>query len=129
GEVTEPLLESNEVRKITFTGSTEIGKELANKATNTMKRISMELGGHAPYIVFEDANLKAAVEGALTIKFGCAGQQCTSVNRFYVHEKIYDEFVELYKAATSKLVVQDGLSESTDVGPLINEKAIEKVQE
>jgi succinate-semialdehyde dehydrogenase/glutarate-semialdehyde dehydrogenase len=128
-EVADPLLESPKVRKVSFTGSTEVGKELVRKSADTLKRVSMELGGHAPYIVFDDADLDIAVEGAITIKFGCAGQQCTSANRLYVHNKIYDKFIDKYTKRVQQLKVGNGIDDSCEVGPLISEAAIQKVQE
>lgn len=128
-EVTIPILDSFDVRKISFTGSTEIGKKLVKDSAKTLKRVSMELGGHAPFIVFEDADIEAAAEGAIKIKFGCAGQQCTSVNRFYIQEGIYDEFLQIYSKKVAELNVGNGLEDSCDVGPLINKQAISKVED
>src|SRR5690625_5448068 len=90
-EVTDVFMDSKVVRKITFTGSTRIGKLLMEKAAKTVKRISMELGGHAPFIVFDDANVEQAAEDLLSTKFRCSGQMCTSTNRIFVHEAVKDE--------------------------------------
>lgn len=116
------------VRKISFTGSTEVGKTLIEQAASTIKRVSMELGGNAPFIVFEDANIDKAVEGAIAGKFRNAGQTCVSINRFYVHEKIYDTFAKKLATAVALLQVGNGLKKGVQVGPLINAQAVEKVK-
>lgn len=126
-DIVGPIMESKTVRKITFTGSTDVGKILVKQAANTLKRVSMELGGHAPFIVFEDADLDLAVEGAIKSKFSSAGQQCVCSNRIYVHETIYDEFARKFTERSKALVVGDGIDESTNIGPLVNEAAVEKV--
>lgn len=128
-EIVGTAMQDKRVRKVSFTGSTEVGKQLIRQSADTVKRVSMELGGHAPYIVFDDADLDKALEGAIKIKFNCAGQQCTSINRLYVHDNIYDEFSERYVELVSNLKVADGLNEDTDVGPLINQSAITKVEQ
>ncbi len=125
-EITDVWLESSDVRKISFTGSTEVGIELMKKAANTVKKVSMELGGHAPFIVFEDAELDLVVEGAINIKFNASGQQCVCANRIYVQESIYDEFVQKYVAKVKELPVGDGRDVNCRVGPLINQSAIDK---
>jgi succinate-semialdehyde dehydrogenase / glutarate-semialdehyde dehydrogenase len=117
------------VRKISFTGSTEIGKQLMAKASGTMKRISLELGGNAPFIVFDDADLDKAVEGAMASKYRNSGQTCICANRFLVHEKVADAFAEKLAKATAVLNVGDGTMAGTQQGPLINIKAVEKVEE
>ncbi len=123
------LLASHDlIRKISFTGSTEVGRTLMEQAASTIKRTSMELGGNAPFIVFDDADIPAAVEGAIAAKFRNAGQTCVSVNRFYVHDAVYNEFADALTREVSKLKVGNGLDEGVKVGPLINEKAVEKVQ-
>lgn len=127
-EVTDPILDSGNVRKISFTGSTEVGKLLLRRSADTVKRVSMELGGHAPYIVFDDADLDLAVEGAITIKFGSTGQQCASANRLYIQDGIYEDFASRYAKRVSELRVGNGLDESVNMGPLINEQAVAKVQ-
>lgn len=126
-EIVGPIMDSKTVRKVTFTGSTDVGKILVKQAADTLKRVSMELGGHAPFIVFEDADLDLAVEGAIKSKFSSAGQQCVCSNRIYVHETIYDEFARKFTERSKALVVGDGIDESTNIGPLVNEAAVEKV--
>ena len=117
------------VRKLTFTGSTEIGKKLMAQCAGTMKKISMELGGNAPFIVFDDADLDAAVQGALASKYRNTGQTCVCVNRLLVQAGVYDEFTQKLKAAVGKLRVGDGLAGDTEQGPLIDAKALAKVEE
>src|SRR5690625_441400 len=127
-EVTDVFMDSKVVRKITFTGSTRIGKLLMEKAAKTVKRISMELGGHAPFIVFEDANVEQAAEDLLSTKFRCSGQMCTSTNRIFVHEAVKDEFTNLLTEKVRNLKVGNGLNEDTNVGPVIDKNAVEKIQ-
>lgn len=115
------------VRKLTFTGSTEVGQALMEQSASTIKRISLELGGNAPFLVFEDADIDAAVKGALAGKFRNAGQTCVSINRFYVQESIYMTFATRLTEAVKNLKVADGLEEGSQVGPLINASAVEKV--
>lgn len=117
------------VRKLSFTGSTEIGRQLMAECSKDIKKVSLELGGNAPFIVFEDADLDAAVEGALASKYRNAGQTCVCANRLYIHDKIYDLFTEKLKTALTKLEVGDGLREGVTTGPLIDEKAIAKMEE
>lgn len=122
---TNPLL-----RKITFTGSTEVGKKLAREAAGNMKKISMELGGNAPFIVFADADIPAAVEGAFAAKFRNSGQTCVCANRLYVHEDIYDQFSAQFAAVMEKeITIGDGLAPGTTHGPLIDSRAVEKIEE
>lgn len=121
--------EDSRIRKLTFTGSTEVGKTLMKDAADTMKKISLELGGHAPFIVMEDANLDKAVAGVVASKFRNAGQTCVCTNRVYVHESIKEIFQEKLAKAVSKLHVGNGDEEGTDIGPLIDQNAIEKVEE
>ena len=123
------LTGNQKVRKLSFTGSTGVGKTLMEQCAGTMKRISMELGGNAPFIVFEDADLDAAVEGAIASKYRNTGQTCVCANRLFVHEAVYDAFAEKLGAAVAKLRVGDGLAGATDQGPLIDAKALEKVEE
>ncbi|WP_210467892.1 NAD-dependent succinate-semialdehyde dehydrogenase [Sporosarcina sp. 6E9] len=123
----ETWLADTRVRKLTFTGSTEVGKELMKGAADTVKKISLELGGHAPAIVLEDADLDKAAAGVLAAKFRNAGQTCVCVNRVYVHESIADAFTKKLVEKASALKVGNGLEEGTDIGPLIDESAIEKV--
>jgi succinate-semialdehyde dehydrogenase/glutarate-semialdehyde dehydrogenase len=120
---------SKTVRKISFTGSTEVGKTLVRNAAETMKKVSMELGGNAPYIVFEDADLELAVQGAIANKFRNSGQVCVATNRFYIQDGIYDEFVSRLAEAVKKLKVGNGMDEGVVVGPLIEPKGVEKVEQ
>ena len=116
------------VRKITFTGSTRVGKLLMAQSSDHVKRVSLELGGNAPFIVFDDADLDAAVAGAMASKFRNAGQTCVCANRFYVHDAVYDAFMEKFAAAIRELKVGNGLEEGVSQGPLINAAAIDKVK-
>lgn len=126
--VGQALCDSPIIRKLSFTGSTRTGKILMEKCAGTMKRLSFELGGNAPFIVFEDADIDKAVDGAMICKFRNAGQTCVCANRFYVHESIYDEFIEKFKMKTEALKVGNGTNTDTQIGPLINKAAIEKVE-
>ncbi len=120
--------ENKKVRKISFTGSTAVGKILMQQCAPTLKKLSLELGGNAPFIVFEDADIDAAVKGAMISKFRNSGQTCVCVNRLFAHEKIYDEFVEKLSDAISRLKVGNGLDAGIEIGPLINEKGLNKVK-
>lgn len=122
------LLESKDVKMITFTGSTAVGKYLMRESAEHVKKLSLELGGHAPIIVYDDADLEKATTMSLASKFRNNGQTCVCANRIYVHEKVIDEFTELLKDKVSQLKVGDGLDEDTDIGPLINEQAVAKVK-
>jgi succinate-semialdehyde dehydrogenase/glutarate-semialdehyde dehydrogenase len=115
------------VRKVGFTGSTEVGKLLMAQCAGQVKKISLELGGNAPFIVFDDADLDAAVDGAMTCKFRNSGQTCISANRILVQDSVYDEFVSRFTARAAALTVADGFDGNVDVGPLIDMPAIEKV--
>jgi len=117
------------VRKLTFTGSTEIGKKLMEQCAGTMKKLSLELGGNAPFLVFDDADLDAAVEGALASKYRNTGQTCVCANRLLVQDGVYDAFAKKLSQAVAKLRVGDGLAGATEQGPLIDAKALAKVQE
>ncbi len=117
------------VRKLSFTGSTAVGKQLAAQCADGLKRLSLELGGNAPFIVFEDADLDAAVEGAIASKYRNTGQTCVCANRLYVHAAVYDSFAKKLVAAIGKLRVGDGLAGETDQGPLIDAKALAKVEQ
>lgn len=117
------------VRKLSFTGSTEIGRLLMRQSAETIKKLSLELGGNAPFIVFDDADVDAAVVGAIASKYRNSGQTCVCSNRLYVQAGVYDEFVEKLAAAAAKLKVGSGLEDGTEQGPLINEAAVEKVEE
>lgn len=127
-EIGEALSTHPDVRKISFTGSTQTGALLLKNAASTVKRASMELGGDAPFIVFEDADIDAAVEGAMASKYRNAGQTCVCANRFLVHHKIADAFSEKLSAKVAALRVGNGLAEGVEVGPLINHAAIAKVE-
>lgn len=116
------------VRKISFTGSTAVGRSLAEQAAGTLKRVSLELGGNAPFIVFDDADIDKAVKGAIVAKFRNSGQTCVSANRFYVQDKIYDEFANKLAHAVAELKIGNGMDENVQVGPLINQKGLEKVK-
>lgn len=122
------VMSSTAVRKLTFTGSTEVGKMLARDAASTMKRVSMELGGHAPFIVMPDADPVHAAKGAALVKFLNTGQACISPNRVFVHSSIADEFIETLVARTSKLKPGNGLDPASGVGPLIDEPSLERMQ-
>ncbi len=127
-EVTDAFMQSQVVKKITFTGSTRIGKMLMKESAATVKRISMELGGHAPFIVFEDADLDLAVNDLLMTKFRCSGQMCTSTNRIYVQAAVLDEFVSKLSEKIRALKVGNGQSEDTVVGPIISESAADEIR-
>lgn len=128
-EIGKEFCENPAVRKLTFTGSTEVGRILLRQAADQVMKCSMELGGNAPFIVFDDADLDAAVEGAMMCKFRNNGQTCVCANRIYVQAGIYDAFAAKLKAAVEKLNVGDGLTEGVTTGPLINRDAIDKVLE
>jgi succinate-semialdehyde dehydrogenase/glutarate-semialdehyde dehydrogenase len=126
--VADVWLDSPEVRKLTFTGSTEVGKQLGARAMATMKRVSLELGGHAPFIVFDDADAERAAKGAVLVKFLNTGQACISPNRIYVHRSKLDEFLEVLVARTQALNAGSGLDEKVSIGPLIDERALAKME-
>lgn len=128
-EIGDELATNPIIRKLSFTGSTEIGKVLMAKCAGTVKKVSMELGGHAPFIVFDDANIDDAVAGAMQSKFRNTGQTCVCANRVYVQEKVYDEFCKKFVEAVSKMKVGDGLEEDVTSGPLIDENSLNKVEE
>jgi len=128
-EIGKEFCENPKVRKLTFTGSTEVGRILLRQAADQVMKCSMELGGNAPFIVFDDADLDAAVEGAMMCKFRNNGQTCVCANRIYVQAGIYDAFAAKLKEATEKLVLGDGLDAGVTTGPLINQEAIDKVLE
>ena len=123
------LCDSPVVRKLTFTGSTAVGRILMQQSAPTIKKLSLELGGHAPFIVFDDADLDAAVDGAMIAKYRNAGQTCVCTNRIYVHESIYDTFVEKFAAKVAELKVGEGLTDKVTQGPLIDDAAVAKVRE
>jgi len=126
--VGEMLCKSDTVRKLSFTGSTAVGRILMRQSSDTIKKLSFELGGNAPFIVFDDADLDAAVAGALVSKYRNAGQTCVCVNRFIVQEGIYDAFVDALASKVAEMKIGDGLSEGVAIGPLINTAALEKVE-
>jgi len=128
GSLAAPLLEDPRVRKITFTGSTEVGKLLVRASATNLARVSLELGGQAPFIVFDDADLDAAVEGALMSKFQVNGQSCLCANRIFVQEAVAEDFTIRLAAAVSKLKVGAGAEEGVDVGPLIDDAGLQKVE-
>ncbi|MHB9796822.1 NADP-dependent succinate-semialdehyde dehydrogenase [Pseudomonas sp. MT3] len=129
GEVGGELTSNPIVRKLTFTGSTEIGRQLMAECAKDIKKVSLELGGNAPFIVFDDADLDAAVEGALISKYRNNGQTCVCANRLYVQDGVYDAFVEKLKVAVAKLNIGNGLEQGITTGPLIDSKAVAKVEE
>jgi succinate-semialdehyde dehydrogenase/glutarate-semialdehyde dehydrogenase len=128
-EIGKEFCENPAIRKLTFTGSTEVGRILLRQAAEQIKKCSMELGGNAPFIVFDDADLDAAVDGAMMCKFRNNGQTCVCANRIYVQAGVYDAFAAKLKVAVEKLNVGDGLSEGITTGPLINAEAVAKVLE
>ncbi len=121
------LLQSKSVKKITFTGSTRVGKLLMKQAADTVKKVSLELGGNAPFLVFNSADIDAAVAGAIATKFRNTGQTCICTNRFYIQESIYDEFTQKFADAIGTLKIADGFTEGATQGPLINKMAFDKV--
>ncbi|ARS52385.1 NAD-dependent succinate-semialdehyde dehydrogenase [Kushneria konosiri] len=125
--VGEVLTTDPRVRKVSFTGSTPVGKKLLAQCASTVKKTAMELGGNAPFIVFDDADLDAAVEGAIASKYRNAGQTCVCTNRFLVQSSVYDAFVEKLAARVRELKVGNGMEEGTIIGPLINQAAVDKV--
>ena len=128
-DIGKEFCENPHIRKLTFTGSTEVGRILLRQAADQVLKCSMELGGNAPFIVFDDADLDAAVEGAMASKFRNNGQTCVCANRIYVQAGVYDAFADKLAAAVEKLRVGDGLEAGVTTGPLINEDAVEKVEE
>ncbi|MGH3266407.1 MAG: NAD-dependent succinate-semialdehyde dehydrogenase, partial [Trebonia sp.] len=125
--VVAAMMNDSRVRKMSFTGSTEVGRILLGQAAHSVMSTSMELGGNAPFIIFEDADIDAAVEGALIAKMRNGGEACTSANRFYVHEAVADEFTAAFAARLGAMKLGPGLDESTDIGPLVNEETRSKV--
>jgi succinate-semialdehyde dehydrogenase / glutarate-semialdehyde dehydrogenase len=123
------LCDSPLVRHLSFTGSTPVGRILMEQCAPTIKKVALELGGHAPFIVFEDADLDAAVSGAIQSKYRNAGQTCVCTNRFYVHESLHEAFVEKLAQASKRLVIGPGLDKGVQLGPLIDQQAINKVEQ
>ncbi len=129
GEIIEPLLKDARTRKLSFTGSTEVGRRLIEQSAEQILRVSMELGGNAPFLVFEDADLDAAIDGAMLAKMRNVGEACTAANRFHVHESLAEEFAQRLAERMRALKVGPGTDPDTDVGPLIDEAQREKVAE
>jgi succinate-semialdehyde dehydrogenase/glutarate-semialdehyde dehydrogenase len=129
GEVMEPLIRDSRLRKLTFTGSTEVGRKLVEQSAQGLLRLSMELGGNAPFLVYGDADLDAAVDGAVLAKMRNIGEACTAANRFIVHDSVADEFSARLSERMAALEVGRGVSESVDVGPLVEAKQRDKVSE
>jgi succinate-semialdehyde dehydrogenase / glutarate-semialdehyde dehydrogenase len=127
-DVGRVLTEHPLVRKVSFTGSTEVGKLLMAQASSTIKKVSLELGGNAPSIVFDDADIQQAVKGTMASKYRNAGQTCVCINRIFVQANIYDDFMQQYRHAVQNLKVGEGTQEGVDIGPLITQHAVEKVQ-
>jgi succinate-semialdehyde dehydrogenase/glutarate-semialdehyde dehydrogenase len=127
-EIGKLLCDSPVVRHLSFTGSNEVGRILMSQCAATVKKVALELGGHAPFIVFEDADIDAAVIGAMFAKYRNAGQACVAANRFYVHRKVHDQFVEKFALATKAIKVGSGLEQGVTQGPLIDSQALAKVQ-
>jgi succinate-semialdehyde dehydrogenase/glutarate-semialdehyde dehydrogenase len=128
-EIGKVLCDSPKVRHLSFTGSTPVGRILMEQCAPSIKKVALELGGHAPFIVFEDADLDAAVSGAMQSKYRNAGQTCVCTNRFYVHESLHDAFVEKLAQASKRLVIGPGLDKGVQLGPLIDQQAIDKVEQ
>jgi succinate-semialdehyde dehydrogenase/glutarate-semialdehyde dehydrogenase len=127
-KITAVAMKDPKVRKISFTGSTAVGKKLFLQSGDTMKRISLELGGHAPLIVFDDASIEKAVQGTMQSKFRNCGQACIASNRIYIHNNIEEQFVKALKKEVLKLKVGDGLSDQVNIGPIINENGFNKIK-
>jgi len=128
-DTTDKFMRSSAIKKITFTGSTRVGKLLMKKAADTVKRMSMELGGHAPFIVFEDADLEDAAEDLLATKFRCSGQMCTSTNRVFVQDSVAQEFTDVFTEKVLRLHAGNGMEEKTSVGPVIDQNAVKKIKD
>ena len=129
GMVAETLFSDARVRKISFTGSTEVGKDLIRRSAEQVKRLSLELGGHAPYVIFDDADLDEAVDGLIASKFRNAGQTCVCANRTYVQGGVYDELVRRLTEKVTKMIVGHGTREGVTIGPLIDDRAVDKAEE
>ncbi|WP_338035524.1 NAD-dependent succinate-semialdehyde dehydrogenase [Halalkalibacter alkaliphilus] len=128
-EISDELFSNKIIKKISFTGSTEVGKALVTKSAAQLKKLSLELGGHAPFIILEDANISEAVEGALNSKFRNAGQTCVCANRIYVQKNVKEQFLAEFKKKVEGLKVGDSLKTRADIGPLVNESGLLKVEE
>jgi succinate-semialdehyde dehydrogenase/glutarate-semialdehyde dehydrogenase len=129
GKIVSAMLHDPRVRVLSFTGSTEVGRKLLHEAADNVVRPAMELGGNAPFIVFEDADIDAAIEGAMIAKMRNMGEACTAANRFYVHEKVHDEFAKKLTAKMSGLKMGNGLDDGVSLGPLVNKDGLAKVVE
>src|SRR5687767_9973345 len=129
GKVVSAMLHDPRVRVVSFTGSTEVGRKLLHEAADNVVKPAMELGGNAPFIVFEDADIDAAIEGAMIAKMRNMGEACTAANRFYVHEKVHDEFAKKLTAKMGALKMGNGLDDGVAVGPLVNKEGLDKVVE
>ena len=127
GEIVSTMLHHPLVRKLSFTGSTEVGRNLLKEAADCVVNCSMELGGNAPFLVFDDADIDAAVSGAMIAKMRNGGEACTAANRFYVHDKVYEEFSKKFSTAMSAMKVGPGLEEGVELGPMVNEWAIKDI--
>jgi aldehyde dehydrogenase (NAD+) len=125
--VGHPLVEHPDVRIVSFTGHTETGIDISARASQTLKRVSLELGGKNPIVIWEDADLQLALDSAIWSAFGTSGQRCTAASRLIVHRNVHDQFVEMLRKRVASLVLGDGLEEKTDVGPVINDRAIERI--
>lgn len=128
GAVTGPIIQDPRLRKLSFTGSTEVGRQLLKDASTNVLRTSMELGGNAPFLVFADADLDKAVDGAMIAKLRNMGEACTAANRFYAHEAVAEEFAEKLAEKMSQQIVGNGVQPDTTVGPLIDDRAVQKVE-
>ncbi|EMJ81970.1 succinate-semialdehyde dehydrogenase [NAD(P)+] [Leptospira borgpetersenii serovar Hardjo-bovis str. Sponselee] len=126
--IANTLIDHTDVKKISFTGSTRVGKLIMERSSKTLKRLSLELGGNAPFLIFDDANLESAVKGAILSKFRNSGQTCVCANRFLVQKGIYKKFLDLFSAAVLKLKVGNGFEKDVNMGPLINEAAVRKME-
>jgi succinate-semialdehyde dehydrogenase/glutarate-semialdehyde dehydrogenase len=129
GKVVGAMLHDPRVRVVSFTGSTEVGRKLLHEAADNIVKPAMELGGNAPFIVFEDADIDAAIEGAMIAKMRNMGEACTAANRFYVHEKVSDEFTKKLTAKMGSLKMGNGLDDGVALGPLVNQEGLDKVIE
>src|SRR6476469_3924205 len=129
GKVVSAMLHDPRVRVVSFTGSTEVGRKLLHEAADQILKPAMELGGNAPFLVFEDADIDAAIDGAMIAKMRNMGEACTSANRFYVHEKVHDEFAKKLAAKMAAHKVGNGLDDGVTVGPLVNKDGLDKVVE
>jgi succinate-semialdehyde dehydrogenase/glutarate-semialdehyde dehydrogenase len=129
GPVVDTMLQDPRVRVVSFTGSTEVGRKLLHSAADQVLNTAMELGGNAPFIVFEDADIDAAIDGAMIAKMRNMGEACTAANRFYVHEKVQDEFTKKLTAKMGALKMGNGLDDGVALGPLVNQEGLDKVVE